>query len=181
MCLRKEDVSVDLTGKLWVQKYAPGRSIEGVRLIDFDFQVDDGGDFHEIARMRNGVIVGLESFELKQINRSRFNPGLVKAFHLHFKQDEVWVVHPLDRLLVGLVDVRKESRTESARMRFILGGGKSGMLYIPRGVVHGGAVLDHKPVDVFYLVNENFSSTDPDEWRLPWDLLGEDFWQIGRE
>lgn len=181
MSLRKEDVTLDLIDKLSLQDYSPGRSIEGVRLIDFDFHVDDGGDFHEIARMRNGVIVGLEGFELKQINRSRFNPGLVKAFHLHLKQDEVWAVHPLDRLLVGLVDTRKGSKTEGTRMRFILGGGKSRMLYIPKGIAHGAAVLDEKPVDVLYLVNENFSPTDPDEWRLPWDLLGRDFWQIGKE
>jgi len=178
--LRKEDISVDLTNKLSVQNYALGKAIEGVRLIEFDFHVDDGGDFHEIARIKNGVISSLEDFELKQINRSRFNPGLIKAFHLHFKQDEVWAVKPLDRMLVGLLDTRRGSKTEGAQMRFILGGGKSRLLYIPRGVAHGGAVLGRRPVDVLYLVNENFSSTDPDEWRLPWNLLGEEFWQVNR-
>jgi dTDP-4-dehydrorhamnose 3,5-epimerase len=181
MDLRKEDVSSNVSGKLSLQEYKPGKLIKDVRLIDFDLHADDGGDFHEIARLKNGAISGLEAFELRQINRSRFNPGLVKAFHLHMKQDEVWAVHPLDRLLVGLLDVRKSSSTEGTGMRIILGGGKPRLLFIPLGVAHGGMVLDQKPIDVIYLANQNFSPTDPDEWRLPWNILGEDFWQIKKE
>jgi dTDP-4-dehydrorhamnose 3,5-epimerase len=176
--LRKEDVSSNVSRELSLQEYKPGKSIGGVRLIDFDLHTDDGGDFHEIARLKNGVVTGLEAFELRQINRSRFNPGLIKAFHLHMKQDEIWVVHPLDRLLVGLLDVREASSTEGTQMRLVLGGGKSRMLYVPLGVAHGGMVLDQRPVDVIYLTNQNFSPSDPDEWRLPWNILGEDFWQI---
>ena len=122
--------------------------IDGVRLIDFEFHSDDGGDFYEIARVAKGLIPSLGSFELKQINRSRFNSGLIKALHLHLKQDELWAVHPLDRLLVGLLDVRRDSKTEGVKMRFVLGAAKSRMLCIPRGVAHGGLALDQKPIDV---------------------------------
>ena len=107
MRLRKEDVIPNLAKHLTLQEYKSTKMIEGVRLIEYDFHADDGGDFHELARLKNGLLTNLEAFELKQINRSRFNPGLIKAFHLHMKQDEVWAVHPLDRLLVGLVDTRK--------------------------------------------------------------------------
>lgn len=176
--MRKEDISPNVSGHLSLQEYKSDKSIDGVRLIDFDLHIDDGGDFHEIARLKNSVVAGFEDFELMQINRSRFNPGLIKAFHLHMKQDEIWAVHPLDRLLVGLLDIRKTSSTEGTQMRLVLGGGKCRMLYIPRGVAHGGMALDQRPIDVMYLVNQNFSPSDPDEWRLPWNLLGEDFWQI---
>ena len=175
------DVSSELRGRLKRQDYKPSKIIDGVRLIDFDFHSDDGGDFYEMARLTNGVISNLGPFDLKQINRSRFNPGLVKAFHLHLKQDEVWAVHPLDKLLVGLLDARKGSKTEGLQMRLVVGGGKSRMLYIPKGVAHGGMALDQKPVDVIYLVNQNFSPADPDEWRLPWNALGDEFWEIRKE
>ena len=174
------DISSELQGKLTRQEYKPSKIIDGVRLIDFEFHSDDGGDFYEIARLTNGVISNLESFDLKQINRSRFNPGLIKAFHLHLKQDEVWAIHPVDKLLVGLLDAREDSKTEGLQMRLVMGGGKCKMLYIPRGVAHGGMALDQKPVDVIYLVNQNFSPSDPDEWRLPWNILGNDFWEIQR-
>ena len=136
------------------------------------------GTFTKLARLTNGLITNLGSFDLKQINRSRFNPGLIKAFHLHLKQDEIWTIHPLDRLLVGLVDVRKDSETEGLQMRFVMGAGKCRMLYIPKGVAHGGMALGKKPVDVIYLMNQNFSVSEPDEWRLPWNVLGNEFWEI---
>jgi dTDP-4-dehydrorhamnose 3,5-epimerase-like enzyme len=98
--------------------------IAGVRLIGFNFHTYDGGDFHEIARITGNSANFLEGFEIRQINRSRFNLGLVKAFHLHMNQDEVWAVHPLDRLLLGLVDVRKGSETEGVSMRLLLGAEK---------------------------------------------------------
>jgi len=178
MPLKKEDISPNLVKDLVLQEYTSAKSIVGVRLIPFDLHVDDGGDLHELARINNGLVSSVETFELKQINRSRFNAGLVKAFHLHFSQDEIWAVHPLDRLLVGLLDVRKGSQTEGVRMRLVLGGGKSNVLYIPRGVAHGGMSLDNKPVDVIYLTNQHFSISDPDEWRLSWKMLGDDFWKI---
>jgi dTDP-4-dehydrorhamnose 3,5-epimerase len=179
--LEKSDLSPKIIDKLTLQEYGPRNMISGVRFIDFDFHSDDGGDFHELARLTGGVTEMVPGFEVRQINRSRFNPGLVKAFHLHLKQDEVWAVHPLDRLLVGLIDVRRNSETEGVNMRFVLSAGKPRMLYIPKGVAHGGMVLGQSPVDVLYLVNQHFSLTSPDEWRLPWNILGESFWEIKKE
>jgi len=178
--LQKEDVSTSVIANLSLQSYDSQKTIGSVRLLPFDLHTDDGGDFHEVARLREGMAKSPEGFALRQINRSRFNPGLVKAFHLHLKQDEIWAVHPLDRLLVGLLDVRKGSETEGVRMRVVMGGGRCNMLYIPRGVAHGGKVLDQKPVDVVYLTNQEFSLDAPDEWRLPWNLLGDDFWDIDK-
>ena len=166
-------------GKVARQTYGEVKGIADVRMIDFNFHTDDGGDFHEVARITGNRTNLLDGFEIHQINRSRFNPGLVKAFHLHMNQDEVWAVHPLDRLLAGLVDVRKGSVTEGVSMRVVLGGGKSKFLYIPRGVAHGGMVLGPSPVDVVYLMNQQFSGED--ELRLPWDLLGKEFWHIRNE
>ena len=176
MALAKPEISEKFVNRVTRQSYGERKGIGDVKLIDFNFYADDGGDFHEIARITGNRSNLLDGFEIRQINRSRFNPGLVKAFHLHMNQDEVWAVHPLDRLLVGLVDVRSGSSTEGASMRIVLGGGKTRLLYIPRGVAHGGAVLGEKPVDVVYLMNQQFSGED--ELRLPWDLLGKEFWEI---
>ena len=170
------EVSSKFEPKITRQTYGERKDIAGVKLIDFNFYADDGGDFHEIARITGNGSTLHDGFEIRQINRSRFNPGLVKAFHLHKSQDEVWAVHPLDRLLVGLIDVRKGSATEGQSMRLVLGGGKAKFLYIPRGIAHGGMALEGKPVDVVYIMNEHFSGQD--EFRLPWNVLGEDFWEI---
>jgi len=176
--LDKPEISPKFESSISRQTYGKTKNIADVKLIDFNFFTDDGGDTHEIARIAGKYASFLTGFEIRQINRSRFNPGLVKAFHLHLNQDEVWAVHPLDRLLVGLLDARKGSQTEGLSMRLVLGGGKSKFLYIPRGVAHGGMVLGGNPVDVIYLVNQHFSVDNPDEWRLPWDILGKEFWEI---
>ncbi len=54
--------------------YGQEKIISGVQLIDFDFYSDNGGDFHEIIRLTKGFADGIQHFELRQINRSRFNP-----------------------------------------------------------------------------------------------------------
>jgi dTDP-4-dehydrorhamnose 3,5-epimerase len=63
-------------------------------------------------------------------------------------------------------------------MRLVLGSGKARLLLIPRGVAHGVANLSSQPAAVIYFVNQAFNLERPDEHRLPYDLLGEDFWSI---
>ncbi len=85
---------------------------------------------------------------------------------------------PYDRLLIGLFDCRKDSPTYNKQMRFVLGAGKSNRTIHPRGVAHGLANLWSQPANMMYLVNQCFDASEPDERRLPWNILGEDFWTI---
>jgi dTDP-4-dehydrorhamnose 3,5-epimerase len=143
--------------------------LDGVRLLDLKLLSDEGGDFCEIARfLQNGA---LSDFSLME-------PGAIKAWHLHRLQDDLWFVPPAERLLVGLLDVRDSSRTYQTHLRLTMGAGKPQCLFIPRGVAHGVANLGLVPATILYLVNQVFNSADPDEHRLPYDLLGADFWQI---
>jgi len=53
---------------------------------------------------------------------------------------------------------------------------------VPRGVAHGVANLGTEPQAILYAVDEYFSA-DPDrsdEWRLPWDHFGAEFWSMAR-
>jgi len=133
----------------------------------------------EVARVSpEGELLARPGMRVSQVNYSRVLPGAVKAFHLHFNQEDVWFVPPTDRLLVGLLDVRQDSPTYEQRMRLVLGGGQTRMLYIPRGVAHGVANLWQQPAVLMYFVNQQFSLDEPDERRLPSDLCGPDFWSI---
>jgi dTDP-4-dehydrorhamnose 3,5-epimerase len=113
---------------------------------------------------------------VKQVNYSVLQPGTIKAWHLHKHQEDAWFVPPSGRLLVGLLDARQGQG--GASMRFVLGDGKAQLLLIPRGVAHGVANPFQAPQPMLYLVNQQFSAERPDEHRLPWDLLGKDFWAI---
>jgi dTDP-4-dehydrorhamnose 3,5-epimerase len=108
---------------------------------------------------------------------------VIKAFHLHSRQTDVWFAPPSDHLLVVLFDVRQGSRTEGKTMRFTLANGTSRLLRIPPGVAHGVRNVGTATGRLIYFTDTHFSP-DPDtcdEGRLPWDYAGADIWEIARE
>lgn len=177
--LSPSDFSAEVRERITTQQYGGAPKIDGVRVIDLRLMVDDGGSFAELLRVdETGCIEGVPGFKVRQSSYSLVLPGAIKAFHLHYNQDDVWFVMPTDRLIVGLLDVRKGSPSENASMRVVLGAGKAQILYIPRGVAHGCANIATTPTTIVYFVNQQFNLADPDERRLPWDILGAAFWQM---
>jgi dTDP-4-dehydrorhamnose 3,5-epimerase len=177
--LSPDAIAEEFAAVLTTQSYDKKPVIAGVQLVDLRLMQDDGGTFAELARFDEvGKMLGVPDFQVRQSSYSLVLPGAIKAFHLHYNQDDVWFVPPTDRLLVGLVDARRDSPTCGVSMRIAMGGGKAQLLYIPRGVGHGCANLTPLPATVFYFVNQQFDLSDPDERRLPWDILGEAFWQM---
>lgn len=164
---------------VFTQDYSPKEKIEGVQLIDLRLLNDDGGSFAELVRFdEQGNLELIPEFKVRQSSYSEVLPGAVKAFHLHFNQEDVWFVPPTDRLLIGLVDARKDSPTYKKTMRFVMGAGKAQLLYIPRGVGHGGANIWNESATIFYYVNQQFNLQAPDEQRIPWDFPGKEFWEM---
>ena len=183
--LNLSDLIEEARPHLTQQSYAPRPSIPGVALSEVTVARSADGLFAEIARIDEcGGIQGLEGFRPIQWNWSLLQPGSVKAWHLHLEQDDLFIVPPDSTLLVGLVDLRRDA-TAGARpipQRLVLGGGRSHRLLIPRGVAHGLANLSTAPQTILYAVNR-FFTTDAernDEWRLPWDQFGAEFWSMGR-
>jgi dTDP-4-dehydrorhamnose 3,5-epimerase len=162
-----------------VQNYGPPSEIDGVQLVDLRRHHDDGGSMTELARLLEGRPEALGGFTVRQINYSEVEPGVIKAFHLHARQTDVWYVPPSDRLLVVLLDARQGSRTEGTARRLMMGSGNSRLLRIPPGVAHGVRNLGTATGRIIYFTDVHFSS-DPascDEGRLPWDHAGADVWE----
>lgn len=179
--LRPDELDPACLSLLSTQSYAPSRPIEGVRLIDLRELVDDGGTFIEVARLdAQGRLEALPEVGVRQVNFSTMMPGTIKAWHLHFNQEDVWYIPAQSRVLVGLRDLRAASPTCGATMRFVMGAGRSRLLLIPRGVAHGAANPWTEVAPMFYFVNQQFSLSEPDERRLPWDAFGADFWEMVR-
>lgn len=177
--LSQEQIGDDYQAKVFSQDYSAKAKIADVQIIELRRFVDDGGSFAELARFSDaGTMEGLPDFQVQQTSFSQILPGSIKAFHLHYNQEDVWFVPPTDRLLVGLIDTRKDSSSYGVSQRFVMGDGRSQLLYIPRGVAHGAGNLWQQPANLFYFVNQKFDLQKPDEQRLPWDVLGADFWQL---
>lgn len=181
--LTPKDLLDDAARGLARQSYAPRPPIAGVALGEVTVFRSPDGLFTELLRLDGDrQVEGFPGFRPLQWNWSLLEPGAVKAWHLHLNQEDLWIIPPDSALLVGLVDLRRESTTASAAQRLTVGGGRCHRLLIPRGVAHGVANLSARPQAMLYAVNQFFTA-DPeqtDEWRLPWDRFGKDFWEMPR-
>jgi dTDP-4-dehydrorhamnose 3,5-epimerase len=185
--LTPDDLVEDARKRLRRQSYAPRAPIPGVALSETAVSRSADGLFAEIARIdEEGGVQGLEGFRPVQWNWSLLQPGAVKAWHLHLDQDDVFIVPPDATLLVGLADLRQDAEGDpggrARPQRLVLGAGRCHRLLIPRGVAHGLANLGAEPQAILYAVNRFFTA-DPDrtdEWRLPWDHFGAEFWSMER-
>lgn len=179
--LTKDDIDKKVRGKLCTQDYSKKPLIEGVLVKEIRNMVGEDGDFSELMRLTaTGEAEDFPGFQVRQINRSKMLPGAIKAWHVHFKQDEIQTVRPEDHLVVGLWDTREKSPTKGLTMKLVLGGGKAQAVYIPKGVAHGYMNVSPTPATIMYFVSEQFNREDPDERRFPWDCV-KDFWEPTHE
>lgn len=177
--LSHKDIDGKYSKKLFLQDYAKKPMIEGVKIVELKNITGEDGDFSELMRLDEvGQSQEFPGFSPKQISRSRMTPGSIKAWHIHYNQEDVWHVPSSENLLIGLFDVRKDSPTKHVTMRLAAGNGKAHLIYIPRGIAHGAANLSKKDASILYFVNQQFDVNNPDEHRLPWDIISEDFWTI---
>lgn len=172
-----------------LQHYGPKVGIQGVAFIPLPRARDCGGAFTELGRVTGGMLLSPRDsdtldFAVRQINYSEIDPGTIRAFHLHRYQSDAWYVPPTDRLLMVLHDARDRARsvTPGVTMRFILGDGVSQLVLIPPGVLHGAKNLAASPGRIIYFTDRQFSPAvdSCDEWRMPWDHLGADTWDVIR-
>lgn len=180
--LNFEDIDESIAKDIFVQDYSRTAVIKGVEFKDIANNIGEDGDLSEVLRIsENGTVESFPAFHVRQVNRTQILPTAIKAWHLHFKQDELWYLPPYFHLFVGLWDLRKKSETKGLSMRIMLGGGKSQLLHIPKGVAHGYTNVSGVPVNLYYFINKYFNLKNPDERRLKWNALGDDFWTSAKE
>ena len=176
------DLSDAATRALSIQDYSAPPPIAGVEIVDLARFTDDGGMFTELARLSAGAHAAFPGFVVQQINYSEMDPGVIKAFHLHRRQTDVWFVPPGDKMLLVLLDVRAGSPTENACRRLVLGEGSARLVRIPPGVAHGVRNLGPARGRIIYFADTQFTA-DPaqcEEGRLPWDFAGAEIWEPAR-
>ena len=137
--------------------------IEGVKLKKLVRYSDDRGFFMEILRDDDNLLK-----RFGQASLSKSYPGVIKAFHYHQRQDDLWFF-PVGNAQVVLYDLRENSSTKGQTDVFYLGEDNPGLLLIPKGVAHGYRVLGQEPAVIVYFTTESYQREDPDELRIPWD------------
>ncbi len=146
--------------------------MEGVVVKELIRHCDDRGYLTELVRDDDNL---LEHFG--QATFSMSYPGVIKAFHYHEKQDDLWFF-PSGNAQVVLHDLRKNSSTSGKTETYYMGENNPILLLIPKGVAHGYRVLGCNPATLIYFTTTSYNPKNPDEKRLSWDDKQIDFdWQ----
>ncbi len=140
--------------------------IQGVEIKQIRKYSDDRGFFAEILKD------GEDTFHpVKQTSYTETHPGVIKAFHWHKHQWDVWFVSGGMAQIV-LHDMRKDSPTYKQTDVIFAGTDNSVSISIPPYVAHGYKVLGNEKVKLFYHTSEVYDPKNPDEERIPWDDPG---------
>lgn len=103
-----------------------------------------------------------------QVYVSKNYPGVVRAWHYHKKQTDIWaVLHGM--IKVGLYDMREGSPTEGEVQEVFLGDDNRVALVIPVGVAHGYKTCGQTPSLLLNFTDFLYNREVPDEFRLAWD------------
>lgn len=137
--------------------------IDGVHLKKLVRHSDDRGFFMEVLRDDDDLLK-----RFGQASFSKSYPGVIKAFHYHERQDDLWFF-PAGNAQVVIHDLRDGSPTKGETEVFYLGEDNPGLLLIPKGVAHGYRVLGLEPAVIMYFTTESYHREDPDELRIAWD------------
>jgi dTDP-4-dehydrorhamnose 3,5-epimerase len=137
--------------------------IEGVKVKRLTKHCDERGYFMELVRDDENLLS-----RFGQASMSMSYPGVIKAFHYHEKQDDVWFF-PMGNAQVVLYDLREDFKTYGQTNVFYMGEDNPIVLVIPKGVAHGYRVLGEKPGAIIYFTTESYNPNQPDEKRIPWN------------
>lgn len=134
--------------------------IEGVKFKKLNLFPDDRGFFTEVIK------IGEPTFkEVKQTSYTETYPGIIKAFHWHKTQTDVWFVAK-GMTQVVLYDLRRNSPSYKETNVFYMGEKNHSLLLIPPGIAHGYKVLGNKPACLFYHTDQAYNPQNPDEERI---------------
>ncbi|MDO8428066.1 MAG: dTDP-4-dehydrorhamnose 3,5-epimerase family protein [Candidatus Diapherotrites archaeon] len=136
---------------------------EGVVLKSLVRHKDARGYFQELYRE------SWFNMSAKQVSVSVTHPGIIKAFHWHKYQTDIFCLIS-GKVLIGLYDLRKESPTFGVKKALVVDADAEPVIVsIPCKVVHGYKVLGQKDAVMLYIMDNEYNPDKPDEERIPFD------------
>ncbi len=131
-------------------------NIGGVKIMPVTKHCDDRGFFSEIFK------TDFEWMESPaQFSMTTTYPGVIKAFHKHLLQTDIWYVSSGMARVVLHENLPFGYKTDI----FYLGEDNQQILLIPKTIWHGYQVLGNKPVTLFYITDKLYNKENPDEYR----------------
>ena len=136
-----------------------GALIDGVAVRRAKLLPDDRGRLGEILRADDPWF---EKFG--QVYFTTTYPGVVKAWHYHKKQTDIFYVIK-GTVKVAIYDQRQDSPTCGVVNELFLGEHCPGLLKIPPEVVHGWSCVSESEAYIINVVSQIYNYDQPDEYR----------------
>lgn len=137
--------------------------IEGVKVKKLKIIEDERGFLMEILRSDDEIF---EKFG--QIYLTAVNPGYVKGWHYHKKQNDHFICVK-GKVKVVLYDPRSKSSTKGQIQEFFLSYDNPLLVKIPRGVYHGFETDCNEISFIINIPTELYNYDNPDEHRIPFN------------
>ena len=138
-------------------------AIDGVVVKALVVHPDDRGYLMEVLRDDDRAF-----HEVKQTTFTVAYPGVIKAFHWHRRQWDIWFF-ATGMAQTVLHDLREGSPTCGRTEVLYMGERRPLVVAIPPFVAHGYRVLGSVPAALFYHTTERYDPAAPDEERIPFD------------
>jgi dTDP-4-dehydrorhamnose 3,5-epimerase len=137
--------------------------IHGVGIKRLAVYPDDRGYLMEVLKTDDPFFEAI-----KQTTFTVAYPGVIKAFHWHKRQKDMWFF-TAGMAQVVLYDMRKDSPTHRETQVLVMGEHNRLLVCIPEYVAHGYRVLGNEPAALLYHTTDVYDPKNPDEERIPWN------------
>lgn len=137
--------------------------IDGVILHPLKAHPDERGYLMELLRESDPFFR-----RFSQVYVSKNYPGIVRAWHYHERQSDIWVVVS-GMIKAAMFDRRPDSPTYNEVQEVFLGDDNRIALVIPIGVAHGYKTVGMEPSLLLNFPDQLYDRAQPDEFRIPFD------------
>lgn len=137
--------------------------IEGVQIKKLEMHADERGALMEILRRDDAIFS-----QFGQVYVSYNYPGVIRAWHYHQRQDDLWAVVG-GMVKAVLFDAREGSPTRGEVNEYFLGEQNHILLRIPSGVIHGYKTIGTQTSLLLNFPTLPYDAQAPDEFRLPYN------------
>ena len=138
--------------------------IEGVVVRELRRNADDRGYLMEVLRSDWTDVYRRFAQAYVSLNY----PGVIRAWHWHAKQWDVFVCVQ-GMVKVPLYDGREGSATQGIIDEYVIGDQRPAAILIPPGVYHGYQTIGMGPSLLLNFPTELYDRSAPDEFREPHD------------
>jgi len=140
----------------------------GVLLLEIPRFGDDRGDFTNIPfDIRNRVRMVFKRSYIIVNNQV----GVVRAFHGHKKESKLFYV-PKGAFKFIIMDMKTKEWKEYCLLASV-----SKILYVPNGYYNGFVSLSENSILMVFSTLK-MEDSNKDDYRLPYDILGKEVWEI---